>query len=146
MNAKMYLALAILPLGGPAIADQAPKQCPLPEIREPASRQLLPLVELMRQLQVNVYGMHTGVDKTLAFIMEKILTSAFSIALLSSLLPPLKAVMLELGKASADGHAPATAEVTYQLLKDRILGLLNSLYRKRLAQVEQAIVAIKKLK
>ena len=144
MDTKTPFTAAILAISLPLLAAERSDNLvsAIPQITcHPASKQLTPIVELLRQLQIHVYGLSAQVDSTLARTMERLLSSGCSISLLSGLLPPLKSVMDDLAKI------PGTelAVPVYHALRDAIIGALNSLYRDRLALAQRAVTAVKKL-
>jgi len=90
-----------------------------------ANKQLVSIIELLRQLQVLVLGKDADVDETLADIVRRLFSEEYGIKLLSSILPKLKAAMLQLAKL------PETefARPYYNAIRDAIITLINSLYK-----------------
>jgi len=90
-----------------------------------ANKQLLSIIELLRQLQVLVLGRDAFVDKTLADIVRCLLSEEYGITLLSSILPRLKIAMRQLAKLSDTEFA----RPYYNAIREAIITLINGLYK-----------------
>ena len=89
------------------------------------NKQLVSIIELLRQLQVLVLGMDTFVDKTLADIVRRLLSEEYGITLLSSILPKLKSAMHQLAKLSDTEFA----RPYYNAIREAIITLINGMYK-----------------
>ena len=97
-----------------------------------ANRQLVNIIELLRQLQVLVLGKNDEVDATLADIVRRLLHERYCIKLLSSILPTLKAVMNQLAQLSETEFA----RPYYEAIKEAVITSINALYKSGGSQIE----------
>jgi len=101
------------------------------------NKQLVNIIELLRQLQIMVLGKNTLVDETLAEIVRRLFHEPYGIRLLASVLPPLKAAIKQLSEL------PNTefAEPHYQAIRDAVVATINSLYKSGAASEADVVQA-----
>jgi len=89
------------------------------------NKQLVNIIELLRQLQIMVLGKDMLVDKVLADIVRRLFHEPYGIQLLASILPPLRAAIKQLAEL------PNTefVEPHYLAIKDAVVATINSLYK-----------------
>jgi len=89
------------------------------------NKQLVTIIELLRQLQLMVLGKDESADATLADILKRLYNEPYNIKMLAGILPSLKAVINQLGKI------PGTefARPYYEAIKDAVITSINTLYK-----------------